>query len=404
MKKHKSKLGLLLCLFVILFSAVMPFQVFAKNDFYSSNDILFYDSNATDNNCIGGSYGTAPDTADLKSFVDQYGQGAYNIGSKYGIPYEAILAQGILESNYGKSELAYKYYNFFGMKAGSSWTGGIINYQTKEQDSTGKETTINADFRTYPSVEVGWEGYALFITNNGNPNRYKDALNYYNDYISYIQAIKDAGYATDIKYVEKVVSVANSVANYIATNNKWPPSSELQKPVSLSISNISYNNNCSGILATNIVNTALSFALDTPVANGSNQESDAKQAYVDAIKTYNTGANVADCGIFVGTVMIASGVDVNYPKSGTSIQLNYVKQTTSKYLVIENPQRQDLQPGDILIVNNSENDHHTLIYTGNSPYPVVDASQDVRVPSVRNESSLTSMLSSPDVIIARVIQ
>jgi len=105
--------------------------------------------------------------------------------------------------------------------------------------------------------------------------------------------------------------------------------------------------------------------------------------------------------------MIASGVDANYPKAGTSYQLDYVKSHPEKYNIIENPQRDSLQPGDILIVNNissGETNHHTMIYTGNSPNPAVDASQDKRVPSVRTESSLDWMLKLNGVIVARVIK
>lgn len=158
-----------------------------------------------------------------------------------------------------------------------------------------------------------------------------------------------------------------------------------------------------GIVAGDVVKTALSFALDTPATNGMNSESDAKPEYVSAINQFNPGANVADCGIYVGTVMIASGVDVNYPKAGTAVQRDYVKRETTKYQIIENPTRDILQPGDILIVNNGS-DHHTEIYTGGAEYPIADASQDQRVPSVRKESSLTYMLKLDGVFIARVIK
>lgn len=404
-----------LIIFLVAAYSLIPLKVFAYDaDFFSANDILFYNPDADD--CAStGNYGTAPSTASLEEFVDTYGQGAFDIGKKYGLPYEAILAQAMLESGYGKSSLAYKYYNFFGMKAGSNWDGETVVMGTSEEYTPGTTTNIEAAFRVYPSIEAGWEGYALFITNNGNPERYAKALDYPGDYVRYLEEIKIAGYATDSEYVSKTVGIANATADYIKTNDKWPPSSEV------ALTNVPTGGNgadyYSSICDTasnskgSIVKTALEFALNTPIPNDAdplvNQESDAKPAYVAALEQYNPGANVADCGIFVGTVMRASGVDTSYPTSSTSTQLDYVRTQSEKYQIIENPTRDILQPGDILIVNNIPSggiNHHTMIYTGESPNPAVDASQDKRVPSVRTEGSLDWMLKLNGVIVARSIK
>ena len=160
-------------------------------------------------------------------------------------------------------------------------------------------------------------------------------------------------------------------------------------------------------LSGDIVSTALNFALDKPIPFNArplkNKASDAKPAYITALDEYNKGANPADCGIFVGTVMIASGVDTNYPKVGTSIQIDYLKKTTNKYKIIDKPTQSDLQSGDILIFNNGATGH-TMIYTGNDPYPAVDASKDTRVPSVRDSGSLSWMLKQSGLIAARVVK
>jgi len=393
----------------LLISSSIPFKANGMDvDFYSSNDILFYnpDGCAAENSA---SYGSAPKTGNLKSFVDTYGQGAFDVGKKYGIPYEAILAQGILESGYGKSSLAYKYFNFFGIKAGDNWTGETVTLGTSEEYTPGTTTHINAAFRVYPSIEAGWEGYALFITNNGNPKRYKEALEYPGDYVQYLKEIKKAGYATSSDYVKNTVKLANAIAEYVKSTGKWPPSSEVAKtntPTGGSAN--SSGGGCSDDAQTgNIVETALKFALDKPIPKDANplmnKESDAKPAYVAAIKQYNPGASVADCGMFVATVMIASGADPSYPKQSTSTQIDYVKDQTDKYKIINSPKQSDLEPGDILIAVNSGGTHHTMIYTGNKPYPAVDASQNERVPSVRESYSLDWMLRQNGVIAARLI-
>ena len=81
---------------------------------------------------------------------------------KTGILASVTAAQFILESGYGKSELAQNANNCFGMKkslsgntwAGSSWDGkSIYTKKTEEQNPDGSYVTITADFRKYPCVE-----------------------------------------------------------------------------------------------------------------------------------------------------------------------------------------------------------------------------------------------------------
>ncbi|PJC29623.1 hypothetical protein CO052_02385, partial [Candidatus Saccharibacteria bacterium CG_4_9_14_0_2_um_filter_41_9] len=157
--------------------------------FFSANDILFYNpedcTTANSLDALGG-VGTAPLNQSIESFVDKYGQMAFDVGKKYGIPYEAILAQGVIESGYGNSGLTRLANNFFGIKASAGWDGETINMQTGEVYG-GNAVTVDATFRKYPSEEAGWEGYGKFITSNP---RYNKALNYPGDPIQYITEIK----------------------------------------------------------------------------------------------------------------------------------------------------------------------------------------------------------------------
>ncbi|MBC7943446.1 hypothetical protein H7X68_03035 [Candidatus Saccharibacteria bacterium] len=158
-----------------------------------------------------------------------------------------------------------------------------------------------------------------------------------------------------------------------------------------------------GAVAGSIVDTALGFALESTATDGMVNKSDAKPSYQTAKESINPGGAWSDCGVFVATVMIASGVDPNYPKVGTSNQISYVRSQPTKYQIIEKPTLQagsvnTLQPGDILITSG-----HTEIYTGKSPYPTVDASLNDRVPSVGSMGSLTWMLGT-NPIAARIIK
>lgn len=114
----------------------------------------------------------------------------------------AIIAQAILESNWGQSTLAAKYYNYFGMKCGSSWTGKSVNLSTKEEYTAGTLTTIKSNFRVYDDMAAGVAGYFDFISKP----RYKNLLTATSSY-NYLELIKADGYATSANYVKNVYAV-----------------------------------------------------------------------------------------------------------------------------------------------------------------------------------------------------
>lgn len=161
---------------------------------------------------------------DLQGFIDKYGQMAFDTGKKYGIPYEAILAQGSIESRNGNSELTKQGNNFFGIKAGDSWNGPVVTFETGEERPDGSTYTVTANFRAYPDAQAGFDGYGEFITTN---SRYANALNYPGDPVQYITEIKNAGYATDTSYVTTLTRVIQQVENYVSSKNLFPPSSEV---------------------------------------------------------------------------------------------------------------------------------------------------------------------------------
>ena len=136
---------------------------------------------------------------------------------KSGILASISAAQFILESGYGKSELAQKANNMFGMKkslsgntwGGSSWDGtSIYTKETKEQNADGSYETITADFRKYPCVEDSVADHSAYLlgAKNGKTLRYK-GIKGMTDYKAVAQIIKDGGYATSLTYVEKLCSI-----------------------------------------------------------------------------------------------------------------------------------------------------------------------------------------------------
>nr|DAJ09903.1 MAG TPA: Muramidase (flagellum-specific) [Caudoviricetes sp.] len=135
---------------------------------------------------------------------------------KSGILASVSLAQFILESSYGKSELAQNANNCFGMKkslSGNSWSGsawdgkGIYTKQTQEEEN-GQMITITADFRKYAKVEDSIADHSAYLlgAKNGSALRYnglKDCTNYKKA----VQIIKDGGYATSSSYVNNLCSI-----------------------------------------------------------------------------------------------------------------------------------------------------------------------------------------------------
>ena len=136
---------------------------------------------------------------------------------KSGILASVSLAQFILESGYGKSELAQNANNIFGMKcslSGNTWSGsswdGTSKYtkKTQEQNADGSTVTIAADFRKYPCIEDSIADHSAYLLGamNGSKLRY-DGLKECADYKKAVKIIKDGGYATSLTYVEKLCSI-----------------------------------------------------------------------------------------------------------------------------------------------------------------------------------------------------
>lgn len=136
---------------------------------------------------------------------------------KSGILASVSLAQFILESGYGKSELAQNANNLFGMKcslSGNTWSGsawdGKSKYtkKTQEQNKDGSYETSTADFRKYPCIEDSIADHSAYLlgAKNGSKARY-EGLKGCTDYKKAVQIIKDGGYATSLTYVEKLCSI-----------------------------------------------------------------------------------------------------------------------------------------------------------------------------------------------------
>ena len=145
-------------------------------------------------------------TTEQKLFIESIGNSAKKYAKNYNIHcISVVIAQAILESGWGRSVLARKYHNYFGLKCGSTWTGASVNMNTKEEYTPGTYTDIKANFRVFKSLDSGVKGYFEFI----NKPRYKN-LKGVKDYKTYIKLIKEDGYATSSTYIKKLTKLVET--------------------------------------------------------------------------------------------------------------------------------------------------------------------------------------------------
>ncbi len=153
---------------------------------------------------------------DPQKFIEKVACCAVKDMEVSGILASVSIAQAILESGYGTTELALNANNYFGMKcslSGNAWETvwdktSKYTKKTKEQDEAGNEYEVKADFRMYQDMETSVKDHSCYLNGamDGNKLRY-EGLKGETDYRKAIQIIKDGGYATDANYVQKVCSI-----------------------------------------------------------------------------------------------------------------------------------------------------------------------------------------------------
>ena len=140
---------------------------------------------------------------DKETFIQKVAEKVSKYAPLYGISvHSPIIAQAIIESGWGKSGLASKYHNYFGLKCGSSWKGKSVNMTTKEEYKVGTMTNIRDNFRVFDDFDDGVRGYFEFI----NTSRYANLKGVKNPE-EYVRRLKADGYATSSKYVDNIMRV-----------------------------------------------------------------------------------------------------------------------------------------------------------------------------------------------------
>ena len=131
-----------------------------------------------------------------KWYIKTYSKIAVEQMKKYKIPASIILAQGLVESGSGASNLALKSNNHFGIKCHQEWRGKKVYHDDDKK---------NECFRKYKNPIESYKDHSEFLTTRG---RYAFLFRLQiKDYVGWSNGLKKAGYATDPKYPEKLISV-----------------------------------------------------------------------------------------------------------------------------------------------------------------------------------------------------
>ncbi len=136
----------------------------------------------------------------IQKYIDQYSAIAVEEMHRTGIPASITLAQGIVESRWGTSQLAVRSNNHFGIKCKGNWSGGKHFY--KDDDYVNGKL-VKSCFRTYESPEASYLDHSEFLMTN---SRYQSLFNLpKTDYKSWAKGLKKAGYATDRNYAKNLI-------------------------------------------------------------------------------------------------------------------------------------------------------------------------------------------------------
>ena len=165
-----------------------------------------------------------------EEFIQAIGKDAQQIAWDEGLYASVMIAQAILETGSGNSQLARPpHHNLFGIKG--SYQGKQVNFNTQEDKGNGELYTINSGFRQYPSYKESLEDYAALLKNglSGNPGFYQ--ATWKENSATYQEATKSltGKYATDTSYDKKLNAL---IETYELTRYDQEPNKETEPELS----------------------------------------------------------------------------------------------------------------------------------------------------------------------------
>lgn len=130
------------------------------------------------------------------NYIDIYAPVAIREMNQFHIPASITLSQGLIESGAGKSELAVKANNHFGIKCHDGWNGATYSQN---------DDAPNECFRKYKTADESFRDHSLFLTQR---SRYATLFKLkITDYKGWANGLKQAGYATNPRYADMLIKV-----------------------------------------------------------------------------------------------------------------------------------------------------------------------------------------------------
>ena len=163
-------------------------------------------------NAIVGAGGDDEDkSSDQQAFLTSIAPWAKEAADKLGVAPELVSAHAALESGWGQRPLrnadGSSTHNLFGIKAGSSWKGGVADSATTEYVG-GAALKTSARFRAYPDQASAFRDYAQMLIDNP---RFRGALGAGSDAHTFASGLAKGGYATDPAYAAKLSRLAGKL-------------------------------------------------------------------------------------------------------------------------------------------------------------------------------------------------
>lgn len=132
----------------------------------------------------------------VTNYINEFEKIARDEMQNYGIPASITLAQGILESGAGRGDLSVRANNHFGIKCHRGWEGERVYHDDDEAQEC---------FRKYVDAKYSYRDHSLFLSER---TRYRALFSLSkSDYKGWARGLKKAGYATDPKYPNKLISI-----------------------------------------------------------------------------------------------------------------------------------------------------------------------------------------------------
>ncbi len=144
------------------------------------------------------------------NYIQTYKNLAIQEMERTGVPASIKLAQGLLESNAGRSDLARKANNHFGIKCGGRWEGDTFEKKDDDRDASGR--IIASCFRKYKKAKDSWVAHSEFLRDS---YRYRNLFSLEKtDYKAWAKGLKKAGYATKGSYAEDLIRIIETYELY----------------------------------------------------------------------------------------------------------------------------------------------------------------------------------------------